>query len=154
MASSRAVGEGDALSDEAPRAGRSRRHDQIRRRQDAQPRIGGERRREGCGIADLGQIGELMDDDIGPGRHDSGADGITVIGIEDHGRCAGCFDLARLLDRPGRSRDSMARGDEEPGQRPADGAGSPGEKDAHGSCSVGDAGTSLSGEGSVPHQRE
>ena len=67
----------------------------------------------------MGKIGELVDDDLGPGRHDRATQGIRVIGVDDHGMGADRGQPGGAVVRSRRARDLMAGGDEpRPSWRP------------------------------------
>jgi hypothetical protein len=78
-----------------------------------------------------GQVGQLVDDHLGPRDADRRGDRIGVEGVEHGRRDAGAVQPRRALGGPGRPGDLVADLDQHLDERSADGAGGAGHEDAH-----------------------
>ncbi len=102
------IAEGDALHDETPGRGGPRGGDQVARALDADARIarigGGELRL----VEDAGQIGQLVDHDLGPRLHHGAFERVGIEYIDDDGMHARGFEFASGCHRARHAGDVMA----------------------------------------------
>ena len=84
-------------------------------------------------VEDAGQVGQLVDDDLGPRLHHGALERVGIEHVNDHGVNACGFELARRLRRARHAGDVMAGGKEQRRQAAPDRPTRAGEKDFHGS---------------------
>ena len=125
----RPVGEGDALGDDAPRARRPRRGDQVARPLDPDPV--GRRQVVALRVVSRRQRGEKVDDRGGSRGGDRGGQPIGVEDVADDRGGAGGADLLGALLAARHPGHLVAGGEQPAHQRPADRAAGSGDEDPH-----------------------
>jgi hypothetical protein len=119
------------LRHDAPDAGSRGRGHEISRALDAEPRILLADRRHLRRIADVRQIGQLVNDDLGLRRDQGTAQRCGIERIRDHAARSERLDRSDLFGRPRGPGDGVAGLAQEPEQRLPDHAGRAGDKDIH-----------------------